>query len=235
MASVWGGVRSIDRGGGSLVGLWAAESQCTEEAGWEEEDRGGILKGGHGDSVVTSHVHTLQSSLVLCVHTGVFSPPPISSQKLLFSLGGSFLYYADHFKLYSGFCANHIKVQKVLERGTTHILIFCIVTRNSMQKQTNPPPLNLASVLLCCVRGSSAAHGWRFGLLFWEANQLCMKVNVPEWDGGWKRGERCLSSLAPVPLQLQHHARRSTRLSTFQFVIDTFKALSPFSPQTDDV
>lgn len=41
-------------------------------------------------------------------------------QKLLFSLGGSFLYYADHFKLYSGFCANHIKVQKVLERGTTH-------------------------------------------------------------------------------------------------------------------
>lgn len=136
MASVWGGVRSIDRGGGSLVGLWAAESQCTEEAGWEEEDRGGILKGGHGDSVVTSHVHTLQSSLVLCVHTGVSPPPPISSQKLLFSLGGSFLYYADHFKLYSGFCANHIKVQKVLERGTTHILIFCIVTRNSMQKQT---------------------------------------------------------------------------------------------------
>ncbi|KAF0044548.1 hypothetical protein F2P81_003706 [Scophthalmus maximus] len=38
-------------------------------------------------------------------------------EKLLFSLGGSFLYYADHFKLYSGFCANHIKVQKVLERG----------------------------------------------------------------------------------------------------------------------
>ncbi|NXM23263.1 TIAM2 protein, partial [Ploceus nigricollis] len=40
-------------------------------------------------------------------------------QKLLFSLGGSFLYYADHFKLYSGFCANHIKVQKVLERAKT--------------------------------------------------------------------------------------------------------------------
>lgn len=41
-------------------------------------------------------------------------------QKLLSSLGGSFLYYADHFKLYSGFCANHIKVQKVLERGKRH-------------------------------------------------------------------------------------------------------------------
>lgn len=202
------------------------ERKRTEGAFWRE------------GTVIQSwlHMFTPSNPLSCFVFTLVFfPPPPISSQKLLFSLGGSFLYYADHFKLYSGFCANHIKVQKVLERGTTHILIFCIVTRNSMQKQTNPPPLNLASVLLCCVRGSSAAHGWRFGLLFWEANQLCMKVNVPEWDGGWKRGERCLSSLAPVPLQLQHHARRSTRLSTFQFVIDTFKALSPFSPQTDDV
>ncbi|KAB1275235.1 T-lymphoma invasion and metastasis-inducing protein 2 [Camelus dromedarius] len=42
---------------------------------------------------------------------------PSQFRKLLFSLGGSFLYYADHFKLYSGFCANHIKVQKVLERA----------------------------------------------------------------------------------------------------------------------
>lgn len=49
----------------------------------------------------------------------VFLSHPLRPQKLLFSLGGSFLYYADHFKLYSGFCANHIKVQKVLERGTT--------------------------------------------------------------------------------------------------------------------
>ncbi|KAL2099126.1 hypothetical protein ACEWY4_005606 [Coilia grayii] len=44
---------------------------------------------------------------------------PMQFKKLLFSLGGSFLYYADHFKLYSGFCANHIKVQKVLERAKT--------------------------------------------------------------------------------------------------------------------
>ncbi|XP_061099722.1 rho guanine nucleotide exchange factor TIAM2 [Conger conger] len=44
---------------------------------------------------------------------------PGQFKKLLFSLGGSFLYYADHFKLYSGFCANHIKVQKVLERAKT--------------------------------------------------------------------------------------------------------------------
>uniref|UniRef100_A0A673J9X8 TIAM Rac1 associated GEF 2b n=1 Tax=Sinocyclocheilus rhinocerous TaxID=307959 RepID=A0A673J9X8_9TELE len=44
---------------------------------------------------------------------------PEKLKKLLFSLGGSFLYYADHFKLYSGFCANHIKVQKVLKRAKT--------------------------------------------------------------------------------------------------------------------
>ncbi|XP_065124938.1 rho guanine nucleotide exchange factor TIAM2 [Paramisgurnus dabryanus] len=44
---------------------------------------------------------------------------PENLKKLLFSLSGSFLNYADHFKLYSGFCANHIKVQKVLERAKT--------------------------------------------------------------------------------------------------------------------
>uniref|UniRef100_UPI00398E6CE6 rho guanine nucleotide exchange factor TIAM2-like isoform X2 n=2 Tax=Pristiophorus japonicus TaxID=55135 RepID=UPI00398E6CE6 len=44
---------------------------------------------------------------------------PSQFKKVLFSLGGSFLYYADHFKLYSGFCANHRKAQKVLERAKT--------------------------------------------------------------------------------------------------------------------
>ncbi|XP_056621234.1 rho guanine nucleotide exchange factor TIAM2 isoform X2 [Triplophysa dalaica] len=44
---------------------------------------------------------------------------PEKLKKVLFSLSGSFLNYADHFKLYSGFCANHIKVQKVLERAKT--------------------------------------------------------------------------------------------------------------------
>ncbi|XP_072558999.1 rho guanine nucleotide exchange factor TIAM2-like isoform X1 [Paramormyrops kingsleyae] len=44
---------------------------------------------------------------------------PEQVKKLLLSLGGSFLYYADHFKLYSGFCANHTKAQKVLERAKT--------------------------------------------------------------------------------------------------------------------
>lgn len=40
-------------------------------------------------------------------------------KELLCSLGGCFLFYADGFKHYGGFCANHVKVQKVLERGDT--------------------------------------------------------------------------------------------------------------------
>ena len=39
-------------------------------------------------------------------------------QRILFSLGGSFLHYANHFKLYSSFCASHSKAQKVLNPGT---------------------------------------------------------------------------------------------------------------------
>uniref|UniRef100_A0A3Q3VYF4 Uncharacterized protein n=1 Tax=Mola mola TaxID=94237 RepID=A0A3Q3VYF4_MOLML len=40
-------------------------------------------------------------------------------KKVLFSLGGSFLYYADRFKIYSAFCANHTKVPKVLAKAKT--------------------------------------------------------------------------------------------------------------------
>ncbi|KFW77872.1 T-lymphoma invasion and metastasis-inducing protein 1, partial [Manacus vitellinus] len=43
-------------------------------------------------------------------------------KKVLFSLGGSFLYYADRFKLYSAFCASHTKVPKVLVKGESHVL-----------------------------------------------------------------------------------------------------------------
>ncbi|MEQ2159663.1 hypothetical protein GOODEAATRI_025342, partial [Goodea atripinnis] len=55
-------------------------------------------------------------------------------EMLLFSLGGSFLYYADHFKLYSGFCANHIKVQKVLEREALRAMEKVASHINEMQK-----------------------------------------------------------------------------------------------------
>ncbi|XP_051766868.1 rho guanine nucleotide exchange factor TIAM1 isoform X2 [Ctenopharyngodon idella] len=40
-------------------------------------------------------------------------------KKVLFSLGGSFLYYADRFKIYSAFCASHTKVPKVLTKAKT--------------------------------------------------------------------------------------------------------------------
>ena len=35
-------------------------------------------------------------------------------QNILFSVGSAFLYYVNHFKLYSSFCASHSKAQKVL-------------------------------------------------------------------------------------------------------------------------
>lgn len=35
-------------------------------------------------------------------------------QNVLFSIGSAFLYYVNHFKLYSSFCASHSKAQKVL-------------------------------------------------------------------------------------------------------------------------
>nr|XP_046229514.1 rho guanine nucleotide exchange factor TIAM2-like [Scatophagus argus] len=63
-------------------------------------------------------LQTLEERIASCPDFSALETPG-QFKKLLFSLGGSFLYYADHFKHYSGFCANHIKVQKVLERAKT--------------------------------------------------------------------------------------------------------------------
>uniref|UniRef100_A0A669F540 TIAM Rac1 associated GEF 2a n=1 Tax=Oreochromis niloticus TaxID=8128 RepID=A0A669F540_ORENI len=63
-------------------------------------------------------LQTLEERIATCPNFSSLETPE-QFKKLLFPLGGSFLYYADHFKLYSGFCANHIKVQKVLERAKT--------------------------------------------------------------------------------------------------------------------
>ncbi|KAM4713396.1 rho guanine nucleotide exchange factor TIAM2 isoform 1-T3 [Anableps anableps] len=63
-------------------------------------------------------LQTLEERIAACPDFSSLETPE-QFKMLLFSLGGSFLYYADHFKLYSGFCANHIKVQKVLERAKT--------------------------------------------------------------------------------------------------------------------
>ncbi|KAK7906666.1 hypothetical protein WMY93_015278 [Mugilogobius chulae] len=72
-------------------------------------------------------------------------PPGDARRKLLFSLGGSFLYYADHFKLYSGFCSNHLKVQKVLHRAKTDAAFkHFLDTRNP----TNQHSASLESFLI---------------------------------------------------------------------------------------
>lgn len=55
----------------------------------------------------------------LSLFSNIFSS---NFQKVLFSLGGSFLYYADRFKIYSAFCASHTKVPKVLTKGNTTLL-----------------------------------------------------------------------------------------------------------------
>ncbi|XP_077540486.1 guanine nucleotide exchange factor still life isoform X3 [Haemaphysalis longicornis] len=56
---------------------------------------------------------------------------PSQFKNVLFSLGNSFLYYADQFKLYSSFCASHSKAQKVLHpsEGNTALSDF-LQTRN---------------------------------------------------------------------------------------------------------
>eukprot|EP00090_Calanus_glacialis_P043179 TRINITY_DN7639_c0_g1_i2.p1 TRINITY_DN7639_c0_g1~~TRINITY_DN7639_c0_g1_i2.p1 ORF type:complete len:2132 (+),score=281.42 TRINITY_DN7639_c0_g1_i2:95-6490(+) len=45
---------------------------------------------------------------------------PSQFKNILFSIGSAFLYYVNHFKLYSSFCASHSKAQKVLHpsKGT---------------------------------------------------------------------------------------------------------------------
>lgn len=48
------------------------------------------------------------------IFTFSFRQKPFIFQNVLFSIGSAFLYYVNHFKLYSSFCASHSKAQKVL-------------------------------------------------------------------------------------------------------------------------
>ena len=45
-------------------------------------------------------------------------------QNVLFSIGSAFLYYVNHFKLYSSFCASHSKAQKALHPSKFSIRHF---------------------------------------------------------------------------------------------------------------
>ncbi|XP_049432951.1 rho guanine nucleotide exchange factor TIAM1 isoform X1 [Epinephelus fuscoguttatus] len=59
-------------------------------------------------------------------------------KKILFSLGGSFLYYADRFKIYSAFCASHTKVPKVLVKAKTdHDFKAFLDERNPKQQHSS--------------------------------------------------------------------------------------------------
>lgn len=44
-------------------------------------------------------------------------------QNVLFAVGNAFLYYVNHFKLYSSFCASHSKAQKVLHPSEFYIAL----------------------------------------------------------------------------------------------------------------
>eukprot|EP00069_Balaena_mysticetus_P018639 bmy_11580T0 len=56
-------------------------------------------------------------------------------KKVLFSLGGSFLYYADRFKLYSAFCASHTKVPKVLVKAKMDVAFKAFLDAQNPKQQ----------------------------------------------------------------------------------------------------
>lgn len=114
--------------------------------------------------------------ILLCKHFLIIFSTILQIQKLLSSLGGSFLYYADHFKLYSGFCANHIKVQKVLERGVYHLRTssslcgfgYTDPSRTIRTKRQKVPSLGFISVLVASLQQRQTGRlksSWRRGTL----------------------------------------------------------------------
>ncbi|CAG5121636.1 unnamed protein product, partial [Candidula unifasciata] len=57
-------------------------------------------------------------------------------KKVLFSVGGSFLYYANHFKVYSSFCASHSRSQKILNPDANEALREFLRARNPKQQHS---------------------------------------------------------------------------------------------------
>ena len=56
---------------------------------------------------------------------------------MLFSLAGSFLHYANHFKLYSSFCASHSKAQRLLNPDNNVPLREFLRARNPKQQHSS--------------------------------------------------------------------------------------------------
>ncbi|XP_055912609.1 protein still life, isoform SIF type 1 isoform X2 [Eupeodes corollae] len=63
---------------------------------------------------------------------------PSQFRNVLFSIGSAFLYYVNHFKLYSSFCASHSKAQKVLHpnEGNNALQEF-LAARNPKQQHSS--------------------------------------------------------------------------------------------------
>ncbi|XP_075232912.1 guanine nucleotide exchange factor still life isoform X2 [Lycorma delicatula] len=63
---------------------------------------------------------------------------PSQFKNVLFSVGSAFLYYVNHFKLYSSFCASHSKAQKVLHpnEGNQALQEF-LSSRNPRQQHSS--------------------------------------------------------------------------------------------------
>ncbi|XP_014283318.1 protein still life, isoforms C/SIF type 2 [Halyomorpha halys] len=63
---------------------------------------------------------------------------PSQFKNVLFSVGSAFLYYVNHFKLYSSFCASHSKAQKVLHpnEGNQALQEF-LAARNPRQQHSS--------------------------------------------------------------------------------------------------
>ncbi|KAL9903951.1 guanine nucleotide exchange factor still life isoform 1-T1 [Glossina fuscipes fuscipes] len=58
-------------------------------------------------------------------------------RNVLFAIGSAFLYYVNHFKLYSSFCASHSKAQKVLHPNEgNHALQEFLAARNPKQQHS---------------------------------------------------------------------------------------------------
>ncbi|XP_033741186.1 protein still life, isoform SIF type 1-like isoform X2 [Pecten maximus] len=58
-------------------------------------------------------------------------------RRVLFSLGGSFLFYANHFKVYSSFCASHTRSQKILNPDANEALRKFLHVRNPKQQHSS--------------------------------------------------------------------------------------------------
>lgn len=125
---------------------------------------------------------------------------------MLFSLGGSFLYYADRFKIYSAFCASHTKVPKVLAKG---------------KKPADIPDWHQAhshhSLLLCAVSGIRQLEGASV------AEKACCFSDMPGSAEGelqleWLHSEVTIR-LAACAMVLSRHIGKYSRVLRWPRVV----------------